>query len=268
MNLDFLLKLALDASHKAYKAILKEKQKLEIWQKDDGSPLSSADLASNEILCDELGKSDIAVCSEEKPLNFNERKNLPYFWLIDPLDGTKSFIKGSDEYCILIALIAHTRPILSLIAKPSVQDFYYAHAQSKLYKNDSVLVVDEELFLTEQKTALISTHHSSPLNQAFLEKNSFTPKKVSSALKFITLLDGKAGIYHRFENLHSWDIAAGDFLLNKSGGFMGKFSQNHLKNYKNSTFLSSDFISYNEENFLCPHFVAVSRQEFLKEIIL
>lgn len=266
MNLDFLLKLALDASHKACKAILKEKQKLEIWQKDDGSPLSSADLASNEILCDELGKSDIAVCSEEKPLNFNERKNLPYFWLIDPLDGTKSFIKGSDEYCVLVALIAHKRPILAVIAKPSTNELYYAHKESVLYKNGKPLCVGN--FEAHKNVALVSVHHPNEKNAEFLAKNALTPTKISSALKFIALLDGKAGVYHRFENLHSWDIAAGDFLLNQSGGFMGKFNAQALQNAANSKSKDDDFLSYNEQGFLCEHFIALSQAKFARQIII
>ena len=266
MNLDFLLKLALDASHKACKAILKEKQKLEIWQKDDGSPLSSADLASNEILCDELGKSDIAVCSEEKPLNFNERKNLPYFWLIDPLDGTKSFIKGSDEYCVLVALIARKRPILAVIAKPSTNELYYAHKESVLYKNGKPLCVGN--FEAHKNVALVSVHHPNEKNAEFLAKNALTPTKISSALKFIALLDGKAGVYHRFENLHSWDIAAGDFLLNQSGGFMGKFNAQALQNAANSKSKDDDFLSYNEQGFLCEHFIALSQAKFARQIII
>ncbi len=266
MNLDFLLKLALDASQKACKAILKEKQKLEIWQKDDGSPLSSADLASNEILCDELSKSDIAVCSEEKPLNFNERKNLPYFWLIDPLDGTKGFVEGSDEYCVLVALIAQKRPVLAVIAKPSTNELYYAHKESVLYKNGKPLCVSD--FETHKNVALMSVHHPNEKNADFLAKNALTPTKISSALKFIALLDGKAGVYHRFENLHSWDIAAGDFLLNQSGGFMGKFNAQTLQNAANSKSKDDDFLSYNEQGFLCEHFIALSKAKFARQIII
>lgn len=253
MNLDKLLQLALNASKKASKAIVNEQKSPQIWQKKDGTPLSSADLLSNEILCDELLKSDIAVCSEEKPLHFDERKNLPYFWLIDPLDGTKGFLKGSSEYCILIALIAHKRPILSLITKPSSDECFYAHIKSKVYKNDTVLASDENALQAHKKLALVSVHHPNAQNEAFLNKNKLKALQISSALKFTALLEGKAGVYHRFENLHSWDIAAGDFLLHQNGGFMGDFNKK--------------VISYNEKSFLAPPFIAVSKQEFAKEII-
>lgn len=253
MNLDSLLSLALDASKKAAWAILREKTQFQIWQKEDGSPLSSADLAANEILCDELAKSDIALCSEEKPLEYAKRKDLSAFWLIDPLDGTKSFIKGSDEYCILVALIAGKRPVLSIITKPSTDESYYAHEKSAVYKNDKALCFDKKAFETHKNVALMSVHHPNECNAEFLAKNSLLPVKISSALKFIALLEGKAGIYHRFESLHSWDIAAGDFLLNQNGGFMGD--------------LQGKTISYNEPSFLCPPFLATSQQEFARKII-
>lgn len=253
MNLDDLLQLALNASKKAARAILREKAQLKIWQKNDGSPLSSADLAANEILCDELAKSDIAICSEEKPLEYEKRKNLNAFWLIDPLDGTKGFIKGSDEYCILVALIAGKRPILSLITKPSSDESYYAHEKSAVYKDDKALCVDESVFETHKSVALTSVHHPNEKNAEFFAKNSLAPVKISSALKFIALLEGKAGVYHRFERLHSWDIAAGDFLVGQIGGFMGD--------------LQGKLLSYNEQSFLCSPFLAVSRREFAGKII-
>lgn len=253
MHLDALLDLALSASKKASRAILSEQKSLKIWHKKDGSPLSSADLASNEILCDELSKSDIAICSEEKPLEFERRKNLSYFWLIDPLDGTKSFLKESTEYCVLIALIVGQRPILGVITKPSTNESFYAHKQSPVYKDDKVLCIDEKIFKTHKKLALMSVHHPNARNNVFLEKNGLTPLKISSALKFIALLEGKAGVYHRFENLHSWDIAAGDFLINQNKGLMRD--------------LRNNFISYNEKSFLCPPFIALSKQEFADKII-
>lgn len=252
-KLDTLLHLALSASKKAARAILSEQKSLKIWQKEDGSPLSSADLASNEILCDELAKSDIAICSEEKPLNFEVRKDLSAFWLIDPLDGTKSFLKGSDEYCILIALIAYKRPILSVITKPISDESYYAHKKSVVYKDDKPLCVDKGEFNAHKNIALMSVHHPNAKNAEFLAKNSLTSTQISSALKFVALLEGKAGVYHRFERLHSWDIAAGDFLINQNGGFMRD--------------LNGKAISYNEKNFLCAPFLATSQHKFAEQII-
>lgn len=253
MNLDFLLDLALNASKKAGKAILNERKSLEIWKKDDGSPLSSADLASNEILCEELKKSDLAVCSEEAPLDFDLRKKLSCFWLIDPLDGTKGFLKGEGGFCVLISLILNQRPTLAVIANPSTEEFFYAHSKTVVYKNDKPLEKNETIFQANKKHALVSIHYPNPKNKDFLDKNQLISTQIGSALKFIALLEGKAGVYHRFESLHSWDLAAGDFLLNQNGGLMLGLDKN--------------FIPYNQESFLCPAFLAVSKKEFANELI-
>lgn len=251
MDLDNLLELTLKAGTKASEAILKSKKDLKIWQKDDGSPFSSADLSANEAICEVLAQSKIPICSEESILPFEARKQMPYFWLIDPLDGTKGFLKGSDEYCILIALIKEQRPILALIHQPEKQTSLYAHQNSKLFKNASKLKVDEKIYIKNEKKALISVHHPNAQNKAFLEENSLESMRISSALKFNALCEGLAGVYARFESLHSWDIAAGDFLLNHAGGLMCDFHQMPLL--------------YNQESFLCPPFIALSRKEFLKD---
>lgn len=251
MNLDELLELALKAGERAGAAIVASKKDLKIWQKDDGSPFSSADLAANEAICEVLAQSGIAICSEERILPFAQRKQMPYFWLIDPLDGTKGFLKGSDEYCILIALIHEQRPILALIHQPEKKSSLYAHAHSKLYKNGSELQINKEFFIKNEKKALISVHHPNAQNKAFLEENKLKSMQISSALKFNALCEGVAGVYARFESLHSWDIAAGDFLLNHAGGLMCDFHQKPLL--------------YNQESFLCPPFIALSRKEFFKD---
>lgn len=247
MNLDRLLDMALEASVKASKAILDIKDDLKVWQKDDFSPLSSADLASNEALIEILSQSDIPICSEEKLIAYDERKHLKRFWLLDPLDGTKGFIKGSDEYCILITLIEDQRPILGLIKQPSTNECFYAHKETKVYKNDGLLQKNEDEFKASEKTALISVHHPNEKNQAFLNQNALQTTKINSALKFKLLLEGKAGIYHRFEHLHSWDIAAGDFLVNQNQGLMCDFNHKPLL--------------YNQESFLCPAFIALSQKD-------
>lgn len=250
MNLDKMLDLALNASKAALRAILKERERLQIWTKADGSPLSSADLAANEALCEILARSDLKICSEEKPLDYAARKDLSAFWLIDPLDGTKGFLKGSDEFCVLVALIEHGRPILSVLSSPKAE--FYAHKHTKVFKNGEILTPSAAKFTQNRRTALISVHHPNPQNQAFLDKNALTPRQISSAMKFAALLDGEAGIYHRFESLNGWDIAAGDFLINQNGGFMGALVDLNSKNaeissslnFKNAEF-SSDLNALN-----------------------
>lgn len=252
-NLDNLLNLALDASKKASKAILEVRNDIKIWEKDDKSIVSTADMISNEIICDILSSSDIKICSEERLLSYDDRKNLEYFWLIDPLDGTSGFVKKQDNFCIMIALIKNQRPVLSLIYNPCKKKVFYAHENTKVFKNDKILTINDEFFLQNKNTALLSVNHLSQKDQDFANKYELKAKNIGSGLKFCALLEGEAGVYKRFESLKSWDIAAGDFLVNQNGGKMRDFSDN--------------LINYNQKEFKCANFLAVSKEEFFKEFI-
>ena len=121
-----------------------------------------------------------------------------------------------------------------------------------MYKNDKILQKDEAKFQKNKNKALVSVHHPNAKNQDFLDKNSLSTLKISSALKFCSLLEAEAGLYLRFESLNSWDIAAGDFLLNQNEGLMCK--------------LDKSLLEYNKESFLCPSFIALAKKEYLKDI--
>ena len=252
-NLDWLLNLALDASKNAGKAILDVRSDIKIWEKDDKSLVSTADMISNQILSDALLSADIPICSEEKILSYEQRQKLEYFWLIDPLDGTSGFVKNQDHFCVMISLIQRQRPILSVIYNPCKQEAFYAHKDTKVFKNDNILSVDDEFYLQNKNTALLSVNHLSQKDQEFANKFNLKAKNIGSGLKFCALLEGEAGVYKRFESLNSWDIAAGDFLINQNNGRMSDFNGN--------------LIQYNQENFKCANFLAVSREKFFKEFL-
>ncbi|TKX30881.1 3'(2'),5'-bisphosphate nucleotidase CysQ [Campylobacter aviculae] len=252
-NLDILMQIAIDAANKASIAILKERKHLKDWKKEDGSALTSADLASDQILNDVLGKTDIKVLSEEKILSQKESENLQTFWLIDPLDGTSGFLKGSDEFCIMISLIHQNRPILSLIKSPSSGDIFYGHSNTKVYKNDEILYIDETYFKNNQFKALLSVNHLNREDLEFAQKHELKAINIGSGLKFCAILEGRAGIYKRLDRLKIWDIAAGDFLVNLNGGFMGM--------------LDGNLISYNALEHRSQFFICVSRKSFLKDFL-
>ncbi|TXE84404.1 3'(2'),5'-bisphosphate nucleotidase CysQ [Campylobacter peloridis] len=245
-NLDLFLELALKASKEASKVLLSYKDKNTLWLKDDNSPVGLADIKSNETISEILASSDIAICSEENILSYEERKNLEYFWLIDPLDGTKSYAKKDKEYCILIALIHKNTPVLSLIGDVENNAFYYAHIHTRVYKNDTILNIDLKEYEKVRNIALYSKNHDN--NENFFIQNHLEGIKVSSALKFVYLLEAKAGIYPRFGGPKAWDIAAGDFLIKQNGGILYDFNQNAL--------------DYNTMDFKLPSFIAFAKTEF------
>lgn len=245
-NLDTLLQLSLKAGKEAAKILLEYKNKNEIWVKDDNSPVGLADIKSNEAISEILASSDIAICSEENILSYKTRQNLEYFWLIDPLDGTKSYAKNDKEYCVLIALIHKNRPILSLIVDVENDAYYYAHTHTKVYKNDNLLNISDEAYKKVQNIALYSKNHDN--NEEFFIQNKLEGIKVSSALKFVYLLEAKAGIYPRFGGPKAWDIAAGDFLIIQNGGIMQDFDQKLL--------------DYNTKDLSLPSFIGFAKKEY------
>lgn len=245
MGLDGLLKLAVDASLAASKAIIAEQGSLKLWQKEDNTMLTSGDLISDEIISLKLSASSIPILSEENIANYKEGNEL--FWLIDPIDGTSNYAKGGKDYCILIALIEKGRPILALLNAPARDLLFYAHKNSALYKNGKL--AHKRDLSRHKNIALASLHHKKKQEEDFINKNHLKPCYLSSAVKTTKLLQGQAAVYYKSSGLHIWDIAASDLLLLKNGGAMLDHQGNELV-YDDSILLSKPFIALaRKENF-------------------
>ncbi|MSN95902.1 3'(2'),5'-bisphosphate nucleotidase CysQ [Campylobacter sp. FMV-PI01] len=208
-----LLKIAVLAGKNASKIIKKHYDKFEIYTKKDDSPLTSADLAANEEIFKILEKTGIKICSEESILS-DDIKNLDEFWLIDPLDGTKEFIAKNGEFCVCIALIKNSRPILGVIDIPCKDEIFYSSGDGKIYKNDNILQQNttlNKIFLTGKKSKNKNL-------QNLATKLNLEISRVGSAIKFCMIAENKALLYSRLGPSCIWDIAAGDFLVSQSGG--------------------------------------------------
>ncbi|SVE39514.1 uncharacterized protein METZ01_LOCUS492368, partial [marine metagenome] len=134
-----LIESLISISKEAGEAILKiyDLDDLGISHKEDNSPLTLADKASNEVICSQLEEltPDIPILSEEgKDISFDKRKNWDTFWLIDPLDGTKEFIKKNGEFSVNIALINHFKPILGIVYAPVLDTTWYGSASEGSFK--------------------------------------------------------------------------------------------------------------------------------------
>lgn len=232
-----LLALAKEAAKIAGNEILKIQEPV-VKIKLDGTFVTNADLKSNEIIFDILNKSSINICSEEKILSYEKRKKAP-FWLIDPLDGTSNYIKNKKDFCICISLIDGNRPILGLIYDVGNKNMYYSVKGMQVYKNGEVI----NNIKKESNKALISLRKEQNINNSKIPFSyGYSALNIGSALKFCALLDGRADVYLRFERLSSWDISAGDFLINQNGGLM--------------LGLDKQKINYNKSNFSCKPFIA------------
>ena len=281
-NLENLLAVAKEAALKGGQEILKfykkenseisAKDKIqpksslpyEIYIKPDKSPVTQADLASNDKIFEILSKSGLPICSEEKILD----ENASEFWLIDPLDGTNDFISGIGEFCVCIALIKEFRPVLGVIYIPiSNELFYAAKNQGSHYEklpNFSVWQ-DENAQFSKRNLEKISTqagknliavsrYGKNEIPNLLAQKLSLEPFRLSSAIKFCKIAEGSAEIYARFSPSSIWDNAAGEAIASESGAItIDLTTQNpplyDTKNLKSNPFIviSQKFISRKDE---------------------
>lgn len=262
-----LLELAINASIRAGKAILKvyDDPEFSIEFKGDKSPLTDADLASSEIINDYLKDTPYPVISEEiKNRSYSERKEWVNCWIVDPLDGTKEFIKRNGEFTVNIALCKEGVPILGVIYVPVLRELYYAEATDhKAYK--VVLTEDHGLpknlfdssnrifpseIATDSLHVVGSRSHMNQDTLDFIEEKKKNYKKVEivskgSSLKFCLVAEGKADVYPRFAPTMEWDTAAGHAICSAAG----------LKVISRET---NKELAYNKEDLLNPHFIVSS----------
>jgi len=196
--------------------------------KPDESPLTLADEASNEVITKRLKSlwPDIPLLSEEgRNIPFEERRNWVYFWCVDPLDGTKEFVKRNGEFTVNIALIHKNEPILGVIYVPVTGIMYYASEADGAWKVDADGI--RTPLKTNKKsgdwTALGSRTHSSPEESEMLAGYPVAESiPVGSSIKFCLLAEGLAQIYFRHGPTMEWDTAAGQAILTYSGGTLTK----------------------------------------------
>ena len=216
---------------------------IHVTHKDDSSPLTKADLASNKIIMNALQQLDrtIPILSEESLVEWKERKNWTKYWLVDPLDGTKEFIKQNGEFTVNIALIENNKPILGVIFTPVKFDLYFAQKNYGSYKiNSSSKLINlqeaEKIFVANQssiKRIIGSRSHSNQTFDSWVNQNFPNSEIVQagSSLKFCLIAEGAADIYPRFGPTSEWDIAAGHIIVNEAGGRVNTFENTEI-NYK------------------------------------
>ncbi|MCH1928888.1 3'(2'),5'-bisphosphate nucleotidase CysQ [Shewanella sp. A25] len=195
-----------------------------ICQKQDDSPVTAADLAAHRVIVAALSAqfADIPVMSEEAAdIPWDERRVWESYWLIDPLDGTKEFIKRNGEFTVNIALIHQGVAVAGVVYAPVLNTFYYGAKDLGAWR----LCEDKERALTaskaSRKTPIVvgSRSHLSPDVTSYLEKlGEHELLSVGSSLKFCMLAEGKADIYPRLGPTSEWDTAAAQAVLESAGG--------------------------------------------------
>ncbi|WP_233144443.1 3'(2'),5'-bisphosphate nucleotidase CysQ family protein [Campylobacter pinnipediorum] len=213
-----MLCLAKQAAINAGFEILRHYNDFEVSLKKDKSPVTTADIASNNIIFKTLEQTKIPICSEEEILT----NNSDMFWLIDPLDGTSGFIEKSSEFCICISLVKNFTPILGVIFIPMTNELFYGSEngafKEKLdnnYKVNSLINLNE---IVRDKGIVYASHQSDNIkHNSLANKLGFRPQKLGSAIKFCRLAE-TSGIYLRMGPSSIWDNCAGDALIRSCGG--------------------------------------------------
>jgi 3'(2'), 5'-bisphosphate nucleotidase len=260
MKLTKNLKLAIEASLQAGKKIIEiyNSDDFNLEYKLDDSPLTIADTASNKIIENILEASNIPILSEEgNILDFNNRKNLKQLWIVDPLDGTKEFIKKNDEFTVNIALIENSKPVIGVIYAPALNVLYFSERKLGSYKT-LITALDEfdnskafRLPLVENSNeykVLTSRSHLDDNTLDYIDNLKVNNLKavsvpMGSSLKFCLLAEGLADCYPRFSPCMEWDTAAGQIICEEAG-----FKVVDLKTMKP--------IIYNRENLINNYFIA------------
>ncbi|WP_258100413.1 3'(2'),5'-bisphosphate nucleotidase CysQ [Marinoscillum pacificum] len=246
MDFKELISIARQAAIKAGEAIIEiyESGDFSIEAKSDDSPLTLADKASHNVIVSYLEKTDLPILSEEgSAVPYVERKNWDYFWLIDPLDGTKEFIKKNGEFTVNIALVHETKVIAGVVYTPVLEDEYWAIKGEGAFKNGEQIRVNSFKLSDDNLKVVASRSHLNGDTQQFMDGLS-NPEVVSkgSSLKLLMVAEGDADLYPRYAPTMEWDTAAAQIVVEEAGGTV---------NQKDTT----DSVVYNKENLLNPYFL-------------
>lgn len=275
MDLNSYLLAAIQASIEAGQAILDVYHSdFSVEYKTDSSPLTLADRRSHEVIVKHLSEFDIPILSEEgKNIPYDERKTWNRLWIVDPLDGTKEFIKRNGEFTVNVALIENHSPVLGVIYVPDKKALFFAASELGAYKLEKELPPEE--FKSNQGiekpenrlnkiielsdrlpanlspmplyTIVGSRSHQTPELQAYVEEKRRKFGKVEfiaagSSQKFCVVAEGRADIYPRLGPTMEWDTAAGQAIAENAGAIV-------VRNDNREPLI------YNKEDLYNPYFI-------------
>ena len=221
-------------------------QDLKITVKSDKSPVTNGDLAVNKILCSKIKEinPDVTIISEET-VNLNAKFDEKNFWLIDPIDGTREYIKKGDEYTLNAALIINLKPAIGIIYAPEKNRLFFSYGKNLAFEINNG--EKKNLNCKRQNiNEVIGLENSADTPAEVLtiyKRYKVTQKvKMSSSLKFCTLAAGEADIYATKARAFEWDIAAGHAILEHAGGSMFTFEEKNFlygkKGFKNLSLIA------------------------------
>lgn len=219
--------------------------------KSDQSPLTKADKKANDTIVKRLKllEKQFPIISEEnKQLPFEERKHFKSFWLVDPLDGTKEFIKRNGEFTVNIALIEDGRPVLGVVYVPVTRETFWAVKGMGSFhiKEEKESKLDAKKFsMNDQNLRIVcSRSHINEDTQNFINAlNNPVPVSKGSSLKFLLIASGQAELYPRMGPTMEWDTGAAQIVLEEAGGEVLHHETMQPLTYNKSSLLNPYFIA-------------------------
>lgn len=260
-----LLQHAIQAALTASKEIMEVYgEPIEVFSKADSSPLTEADKRAHRVIEKALSLTQLPILSEEgKDIDYAIRRNWKRFWMVDPLDGTKEFIKRNGEFTVNIALIEDSYPVLGVIYVPVKQILYFGgSAIDASYRLDSEITESfdvEKLMSLSNEMPLKEVEHSSLIKVVgsrshmsvetldFVEDIKSRGKEVEmlsmgSSLKICLVAEGSADVYPRFAPTMEWDTAAGQAIVEGAGAEFLDWETKARKTYNNKSLLNNWFL--------------------------
>lgn len=223
-----------------------------VQQKADDSPLTLADQKANDVIMEGLKNLSVQypiVSEENKAIPYDERKNYSKLWIVDPLDGTKEFIKRNGEFTVNIALIKNGRSILGVIYVPAMNLTYWAADGIGSYKevDGAFQKITASTFTPNQTEVKIvcSRSHLNEATQACVDafdKPQLVP--TGSSLKIALLAEGVADFYPRMGPTMEWDIAAAQIVLEEAGGSIIRVDDKTPMAYNRADMLNPSFLAF------------------------
>lgn len=266
MNSSEKLRLLEQISETAFKA---GKEILSVYETDfdvdfklDESPLTLADQKAHQTIVDDLKTHSFPILSEEgKTIPYEERKEWEYFWMVDPLDGTKEFVKRNGEFTVNIALIHNQQSLLGVIYVPVTDELYIGGEGIGAFKipkwGEKLSTEPLQHWLNDEHqlpkkskrpfTIVGSRSHMSPETEAFIEEKRKEKGEVEliskgSSLKLCMVAEGRADCYPRFAPTMEWDTAAGQAIVEAMGGKVMEWETKEIMKYNRKNLLNDWFL--------------------------
>ncbi len=252
LALDKVLEDLIDISRKAGNEILDVyKASFEITLKEDLSPLTDADRRANAVITSMLESlyPEIPILSEEgKKINYEDRIDWNLFWLVDPLDGTKEFVKRNGEFTVNIALIKDGLPIAGIVYAPTKETYWYGAeglGSYKMSENFPPIRISVENNIDSPIRIVSSRSHPSPKLELYLSRfDDYEMVNMGSSLKICLVADSSAHIYPRLGPTMEWDSGAGHAVLKFAGGELIDRETGKELIYNKEILKNPDFICY------------------------